>query len=214
MQTKVVSRWELFLPLDWDVEVGNLVEDELYERLVLVLPEELDERLRRESLAELDGGEAVLSEAVVKVIPDCTNSGRLALPTSIFYVPVRVLTVLSVDGELLGDLGQVRSADEADNSLGADLLQESEHLRSSLLQTPTPRSHRHQHQHTKCHFIQMSSTYAASEGEGAVDICWQRSSASASTNTLTPHLLNRPSLAQTDRTGRGCRPGGGQRTRA
>ncbi len=43
------------------------------------------------------------------------------------------LTVLSVDGKLLGDLGEVGPADEADHGLLANLLEEVEHLgRSSL----------------------------------------------------------------------------------
>lgn len=60
-------------PLDGDVEVGNVVEDEADELLVLVLAEVLDEALALERLAELDRRQAVLSEAVVKVARDCAR---------------------------------------------------------------------------------------------------------------------------------------------
>lgn len=51
------------------------MQDELDELLVLFLADPLDERLRLERLAELDGRQAVLGEAKVKVIGDCINRG-------------------------------------------------------------------------------------------------------------------------------------------
>lgn len=57
-------------PLDGNVEVGNVVEDEADELLVLLLAEPLDEALRLELLAETDRSEAVLGKAKVKVVGD------------------------------------------------------------------------------------------------------------------------------------------------
>lgn len=63
-------------PLDGDVQVGNVVEDELYHLLVVLLTEVPDEGLGRELLTELVGRQAVLGEAVVEVIDDCMWLGR------------------------------------------------------------------------------------------------------------------------------------------
>lgn len=58
-------------PLDGDLEVCHVVEDELDHRLVLLLAEELDEGLRGERLASLERGEPVLRKAIVKVADHC-----------------------------------------------------------------------------------------------------------------------------------------------
>lgn len=80
------------------------MKKELDQLLVLLLAEEVDEGLRLERLSELDGGQTVLGEAEVKVLGDCsTESNQLGLKLS---SDIR-RTVLSVDGELLSDFGQV-----------------------------------------------------------------------------------------------------------
>lgn len=57
-------------PLNRDVHVGDVVEDEVDKRLVLLLAEKLDERLGRERLTELVRCQAVLGKAKVKVVED------------------------------------------------------------------------------------------------------------------------------------------------
>jgi hypothetical protein len=65
-------------PLDGDVHVGNVVEDEVDERLVLLLADKLDERLGRERLAELVRRQAVLGKAEVKAADDWRPKARSA----------------------------------------------------------------------------------------------------------------------------------------
>lgn len=52
--------------LDGDVEIGNVVQAEVGKLLVPVLANVLDEAVRGQLLAELEGLEAVLGEAVVE----------------------------------------------------------------------------------------------------------------------------------------------------
>lgn len=61
----------LNVPPDRDLNIGKVVEEELDKLLVLLLAEELDERLRLEGLSELDGSESILGKAVVEVLGDC-----------------------------------------------------------------------------------------------------------------------------------------------
>jgi hypothetical protein len=58
-------------PLDGDVQVRDVVQDELDQRLVLLLAQEADERRRRQRLAGPERRQAVLRERVVKVVDDC-----------------------------------------------------------------------------------------------------------------------------------------------
>lgn len=62
------------VPLDGDVEVGDVVQDEPDELLVLFLAEPLDKALRLELLAETDRSQAVLGKAKVKVVGDCRRA--------------------------------------------------------------------------------------------------------------------------------------------
>ena len=62
------------VPLDGDVEVGDVVQDEPDELLVLFLAEPLDKALRLELLAETDRRQAVLGKAKVKVVGDCRGA--------------------------------------------------------------------------------------------------------------------------------------------
>lgn len=65
--------------LDGDVEISNVVEDEVGKLLVLLLANELDERVRLEGLAELEGSQAVLGEAEVKEGGDGLSGGLAQL---------------------------------------------------------------------------------------------------------------------------------------
>ena len=93
--------------LDGDVEVGNVVQAEVGELLVLVLAEPADEAGGGEGLAELEGGQAVLAEAEVEEGGD-GHAGGLA--------------------DLLLLLGEVGAADEADGALLAEGAQDLEGL--------------------------------------------------------------------------------------
>lgn len=93
--------------LDGDVEVGNVVQTEVGKLLPLVLADPLDEAVGGELLAELEGRQTVLGEAVVEEGGD-GDAGGLA--------------------ELLLLLDEVGAADEADCALLAELAKEGEHL--------------------------------------------------------------------------------------
>jgi hypothetical protein len=54
-------------PLDRNVQIRDVVEHKLDHGLVLLLTEELDERLRRERLPALERGQPVLRERVIEV---------------------------------------------------------------------------------------------------------------------------------------------------
>ena len=58
------------LPFDWNIQVGNVVQNEVHKRLVSLLAEELDERLRWQGLAKFVGDETVLSERIVELADD------------------------------------------------------------------------------------------------------------------------------------------------
>jgi len=92
--------------LDGDVEVGDVVQDEAHELLVLVLANPLDEAVGGELLAELVGRQAVLGEAEVEEGGD----DRVGV------------------AELLLLLGQVAAADEADGTLLAQTCEQVEDL--------------------------------------------------------------------------------------
>ena len=94
-------------PLDGDVEVGDVVQAEVDELLVLLLADPLDEAVGRQGLAELEGRQAVLGETVVEEGDD-GDAGDLA--------------------DLLLLLGEVGAAHEADGALLAESLEEEEHL--------------------------------------------------------------------------------------
>lgn len=69
--TKARPQLAVYAPLDRDVEVRNVVEDEVRELLVLLLADPADEGLLRERLAELVRGQAVLREEVVELVEGC-----------------------------------------------------------------------------------------------------------------------------------------------
>jgi hypothetical protein len=134
------ERKELNAPLNRNVQVGNLVQDKPDELLVLLFPKELDEALTLEVLTELDSGQTVLGEAEVEVVGDCY--ARLVSGAGEKGGKERKRkrekggekrTVLTVNGELLSDLGQVTATDETDDSLRANLLEDLEDLRGSGL---------------------------------------------------------------------------------
>ena len=81
-----------------DVQVGDVVQDELDQLLVVVLADPLDEAVRRERHAHADGRQAVLREAEVEEGGDGDAGGA----------------------ELLLLLGQVGAADEADGDFVAE----------------------------------------------------------------------------------------------
>ena len=64
---------EMTLPFDRNVHVCDVMEDEIHERLVLLLADPFDERLRLKLFSELVSNKAVLGEGVVKIVDDCIN---------------------------------------------------------------------------------------------------------------------------------------------
>ena len=113
--------------LDGDVHVGNVVQDERGQLLVLLLSDPLDEAAGRQRLAVLEGSQAVLGKAEVEERQDV--DGRRA--------------------QLLLLLGEVGAADEADGDLLAETSEEVQHLRGGtlrssgtwvLVRAPIPRS--------------------------------------------------------------------------
>lgn len=98
--------------LDGDVKVGDVVQAEVGELLVVVLAEPLDEAVGGELLAQLVGRQAVLAEAEVEEGGD-GDTGGLA--------------------ELLLLLGEVGPADEADGALLAQGGEDGESLGGDLL---------------------------------------------------------------------------------
>ena len=89
-----------------DVQVGDVVQDELDQLLVVVLADPLDEAVRRERHAHADGRQAVLREAEVEEGGDGDAGGA----------------------ELLLLLGEVGAADEADGDFVAEGGEELQHL--------------------------------------------------------------------------------------
>lgn len=61
---------EFALPLDGDIQVGHVVQDELDHLLVSLFADMLDEAGGSELLAKLVRSQAILSEAVVEVVDD------------------------------------------------------------------------------------------------------------------------------------------------
>lgn len=92
--------------LDWDVQVGDVVQDEAHELLVLVLSDPLDEAVAGEGHAHANGREAVLREAVVEEGRDGDAGGA----------------------ELLLLLGEVGAADEANGDFVAEGGEELQHF--------------------------------------------------------------------------------------
>lgn len=84
--------------LHGDVQVGDVVQDELDQLLVVVLADPLDEAVRRERHAHADGRQAVLREAKVEEGGDGNAGGA----------------------ELLLLLGEVGAADETDGDFVAE----------------------------------------------------------------------------------------------
>lgn len=92
--------------LHGQVEVGNVVQDELHQPLVLVLSDPADERGARQLLAQTNSREAVLGEAEIEEGGDRDGSGA----------------------ELLLLLDEVGSADESNGDLVAETGEEGEDL--------------------------------------------------------------------------------------
>ena len=65
------------LPLDGNVHVCDVVQDELDQLLVLFLADPFDERLRFQSFTKLDGSQAVFGKAEIKVVRDCDCALRV-----------------------------------------------------------------------------------------------------------------------------------------
>ena len=63
-----VSELDESTTLLWNIEIGNVVEDELDESLVVVLTDPLNERSGRKRRTHAVGGQTVLGEAVVEVV--------------------------------------------------------------------------------------------------------------------------------------------------
>lgn len=57
-----------FLPLDRNVHVRDVVQNEVNQLLIPILPDELDERLRFQGFPELVRSQAVLGEGIVEVV--------------------------------------------------------------------------------------------------------------------------------------------------
>lgn len=98
--------------LHGDIQVGDVVQDELDQLLVVVLADPLDEAVRRERHAHADGGQPVLREAEVEEGGDGDAGGA----------------------ELFLLLGEVGAADEADGDFMAEGGEELEHLRGDGLE--------------------------------------------------------------------------------
>ena len=88
--------------LDGDVEVGDVVQDELDQLLVLVLADPLDEAVGLELLTELDGCEAVLGEAEVEEGRHI-HAGRGA---DLFLLFDQVAAADEADGAFLAEAGE------------------------------------------------------------------------------------------------------------
>lgn len=93
-------------PLYRDIHIREIMQDEVYERLVLVLAHELDEALARELLSQPVRRQAVLGECKVEIL------GR----------------VEACDGQLLRDLGEIGATYTADHDLLAQVAEEGDHL--------------------------------------------------------------------------------------
>lgn len=126
--------------LDGEVEVGDVMEAEVGEFLVLVLADPLDEGVGLEGLAELVGSEAVLGEAKVEEGGDGLAGGL---------------------AQLLLLLGKVGAADVADGALGAKVLEDLEDLGGGVLCDCQRRRRAAE---------RTMRTYQAGGGEGAVDV--------------------------------------------
>lgn len=102
-----ISEFNKGSTLDGDIQIGNVVQTEVDELLVLVLANPLDEAVGLQRLAELESGQSVLGEAEVEEGGDI-DAGGLA--------------------ELFLLLGEVGAANVAGRTLGAESLQEFENL--------------------------------------------------------------------------------------
>lgn len=71
------------IPLDRNVQVGQIVEDEVDHLLILVFAEPTDERLRSQLFAHLESCQAILSECIVKVILCYSGASKVSQTVTI-----------------------------------------------------------------------------------------------------------------------------------
>jgi hypothetical protein len=64
----VAQREGRSIPFNWDVHIGNVVQNEIDETLVPVLSDILDKRLGLEDLAHLVGRKPILGKCVIKIL--------------------------------------------------------------------------------------------------------------------------------------------------
>jgi hypothetical protein len=56
------------IPFNWDVHIGDVMQNEIDEPLVPVLSDILDKRLGLEDLAHLVGRKTVLGKCIIKIL--------------------------------------------------------------------------------------------------------------------------------------------------
>lgn len=127
--------------LDGNVEVGDVVQDEADEALVVVLADPLDEAVARERLAHTVSREPILRKAKVEERGD--GDGRSA--------------------ELFLLLSEVGAADEANGDLVAKLRQELQHFRCHALQGMALVN-------VQVCERRMAAAHSSGWGEGAIDV--------------------------------------------
>ena len=59
------------LPFNGDIQIRDVMQDKVDERLILVFANVFNKRLRRELLSQLVGGQPVLSKPVIKFVDNC-----------------------------------------------------------------------------------------------------------------------------------------------
>lgn len=61
------------IPLDGEIYVSEVMQDEVGESFVALLANELDEGLGRQLIAQLVCRQAILGKGIVKVVGDCES---------------------------------------------------------------------------------------------------------------------------------------------
>lgn len=80
MKTSILAMqyWQRIGPLDWDIEVSDVMKKEVNEFLISFLAQEIDEGLRWQLLSEFIGSQAIFSKGVIEFIEDYVQT-RLEL---------------------------------------------------------------------------------------------------------------------------------------